>query len=199
MLQVQRFPSDMAAFAVDRQEPRRCLVSGLFEEPVQVGETTRTFYTYLKPGLVYNRPCLVVAPPDDMPVLDYLEKSPWLAFAEAHDLFLHVLIPGKDGWDLTGADADYMNRVYVQINGRRSYVVMQDNIYAVGVGKGVGICSVVVAAFEGQNIGLGDLRFFGEFTIQKINRVVEVTIEQVIAKAQHENVLAFQGGLEIEV
>lgn len=160
MLQVQRFPSDMAAFAVDRQEPRRCLVSGLFEEPVQVGETTRTFYTYLKPGLVYNRPCLVVAPPDDMPVLDYLEKSPWLAFAEAHDLFLHVLIPGKDGWDLTGADADYMNRVYVQINGRRGYVVMQDNIYAVGVGKGADVAQQAVMKMSSEWSGLatfGDL------------------------------------------
>lgn len=160
MLQVQRFPSDMAAFAVDRQEPRRCLVSGLFEEPVQVEETTRTFYTYLKPGLVYNRPCLVVAPPDDMTVLDYLEKSPWLAFAEAHALFLHVLIPGKDGWNLTGTDADYMNHVYVQINGRRSYVVMQDNIYAVGVGKGADVAQQAVMKMSSEWSGLatfGDL------------------------------------------
>lgn len=160
MLQPKQFPSDMGVFPVDRTEPRCCLVSGLFEEPVKVGESTRTFYTYLKPGLVYNQPCLVVAPPDDVPVLEYLEKSPWIAFAEAHDLFLHVLIPGKDGWDLSGADADYMNRVYVQINGRRGYVVMQDNIYALGVGKGADVAQQAVMKMSSEWSGLatfGDL------------------------------------------
>lgn len=160
MLQVQQFPSDMGIFEVDRQQPRRCLVSGLFEEQVQVGDVTRTFYTYLKPGLVYNQPCLVVAPPDDIPVLEYLEQSPWIALAQAHDLFLHVLLPGEQGWDLSGADADYMNRVYMQINSRRGYVIMQDNIYALGVGKGADVAQQAVMKMSSEWSGLatfGDL------------------------------------------
>ena len=160
MLEVKTFPKDMSELEVDHTEPRRCLVSGLFEEPVEVNGQTRTFYTYIHPDLVYNQPCLVVAPPDGMPVLDYLEQGPWLAFAKEHNIFLHVLIPGPGGWDLDGADADYMNRVYVQINGRRGYVAMQDNIYAVGVGGGSTVAQQAVMKMSSEWSGLatfGDL------------------------------------------
>lgn len=160
MLEVKTFPKDMSEPEVDHTEPRRCLVSGLFEEPVEVNGQTRTFYTYIHPDLVYNQPCLVVAPPDGMPVLDYLEQGPWLAFAKEHNIFLHVLIPGPGGWDLDGADADYMNRVYVQINGRRGYVAMQDNIYAVGVGGGSTVAQQAVMKMSSEWSGLatfGDL------------------------------------------
>ena len=160
MLEVKTFPKDMSELEVDHTEPRRCLVSGLFEEPVEVNSQTRTFYTYIHPDLVYNQPCLVVAPPDGMPVLDYLEQGPWLAFAKEHNIFLHVLIPGPGGWDLDGADADYMNRVYVQINGRRGYVAMQDNIYAVGVGGGSTVAQQAVMKMSSEWSGLatfGDL------------------------------------------
>ena len=60
MLEVKTFPQDMSTLEVDRTEPRRCLMSGLFEEPVEVGGRTRSFYTYIHPGLVYNQPCVAV-------------------------------------------------------------------------------------------------------------------------------------------
>lgn len=160
MLEVKTFPQDMSVFEVDHAEPRRCLVNGLFEEPVEVNGQTRTFYTYIHPDLVYNQPCVVVAPPADVPVLEYLETGPWLAFAREHNVFLHMLIPGPGGWDLDGADADYMNRVYVQINGRRGYVAMQDNIYAVGVGVGATVAQQAVMKMSSEWSGLatfGDL------------------------------------------
>lgn len=160
MLEVKTFPQDMSALEIDCTEPRRCLVTGLFEEPVDVNGETRSFYTYIKEGLLYNQPCVVVAPPDNVPVLDYLENSPWLAFAEKHDVFLHVLKPKEGGWDLDGADADYMNRVYVQVNGRRGYVAMQDNIYAMGVGSGATVAQQAVMKMSSEWSGLatfGDL------------------------------------------
>ena len=160
MLEVKTFPQDLGTVEVDHQQMRRCLFAGLFEETVQVGQSSRTFYTYLKPGLLYNQPCLVVAPPDDVPVLDYLERSPWMALAEKQDLFLHVLIPGEGGWNLDGADADYMNQVYIQINSRRGYVTMQDNIYAVGVGRGAVVAQQAVMKMSSEWSGLatfGDL------------------------------------------
>ena len=154
MLEVKTFPQDMSVLDVDPAQPRRCLVSGLFEEPVEVNGATRTFYTYIADGLLYNQPCVVVAPPDGVPPLDYLERSPWLAFAQKHKVFLHLLIPGEKGWDLDGADADYMNRVYVQVNGRRSYVAMQDNIYAVGVGRGATVAQQAVMKMSSEWSGL---------------------------------------------
>ena len=161
MLEVKTFPKDMSAFEVDRQVPRRCLTDGLFEETVEVNGAVRRFYTYIKRGLLYNQPCLVVAPPDDIPVLEYLEKSPWISLAEEHALFLHILIPEDDGWDMTGGDADYMNKAFVQINARRGYVVMQDNIYAIGVENGATIAQQAVMKMSSEWSGLatfGDMK-----------------------------------------
>lgn len=160
MLQVQPIPTNMESYPVDPTQLRRCLISGLFEEQVEAGGKLRTFYTYLKPGLVYDQPCLVVAPPDGVPTLEYLEQSPWMALAQKHDLFLHVLVPQAGGWDLTGADADYMNAVYVRINSRSSYVVIQDNIYAIGVGRGASVAQQAVMKMSSEWSGLatfGDL------------------------------------------
>ena len=168
MLQVQTFPQDLGNVDVDRKQMRRCLFTGLFEETVEVGQTTRTFYTYLKAGLVYNQPCLVVAPPDNVPVLEYLEHSPWMALAEAHDLFLHVLVPAPQGWDLGGADADYMNQVYVQINSRHGYVVVQDNIYAFGVGRGATVAQQAVMKMSSEWSGLAT---FGDLAPQALLNV----------------------------
>ena len=161
MLEIKSFPEDMSIFEVNRQQPRRCLIDGLFEETVEVNGTVRRFYTYIKQGLLYNQPCIVVAPPDDTSVLEYLERSPWIGLAEEKDLFLHVLIPEDGGWDITGSDADYMNKAYVQINARRGYVAMQDNIYAIGVGNGATIAQQAVMKMSSEWSGLatfGDLR-----------------------------------------
>lgn len=160
MLQVQPIPTNMESYPVDPTQLRRCLISGLFEEQVEAGGKLRTFYTYLKPGLVYDQPCLVVAPPDGVPTLEYLEQSPWMALAQKHDLFLHVLVPQAGCWDLSGVDSDYMNAVYVRINSRSSYVVIQDNIYAIGVGRGASVAQQAVMKMSSEWSGLatfGDL------------------------------------------
>ena len=150
----------MSVLDVDHNEPRRCLVNGLFEESVEVNGKIRTFYTYITEGLVYNQPCVVVAAPDTESATDYLEHSPWLDFADRHHVFLHVLVSGPGGWSLDGDDADYMNRVYVQINGRRGYVTMQDNIYAFGVDRGAIVAQQAVMKMSSEWSGLatfGDL------------------------------------------
>ena len=58
MLEVKTFPKDMSVFEVNRSDARECFLSGLFEETVKLENGTRSFYTYLKPGLRYNRPHL---------------------------------------------------------------------------------------------------------------------------------------------
>ena len=144
----------MSVLDVDHNEPRRCLVNGLFEESVEVNGKIRTFYTYITEGLVYNQPCVVVVAPDSESVSDYLEHSPWLDFADRHHVFLHVLVSGPGGWSPDGDDADYMNRVYVQINGRRGYVTMQDNIYAFGVDRGATVAQQAVMKMSSEWSGL---------------------------------------------
>ena len=159
MLEVKSFPKDMSVLDVDHNEPRKCLVNGLFEESVEVNGRIRTFYTYITKGLVYNQPCVVVAAPDDGNVLDYLGRSHWFDFADRHHVFLHILKSEDGGWNFDGADADYMNRVYVQINGRSGYVAMQDNIYAFGVGRGATVAQQAVMKMSSEWSGLAT---FGE-------------------------------------
>ena len=159
MLEVKRFPKDMSVFEVNRADAKQCFLSGLFEETVKLDSGAWSFYTYLKPGLHYNQPCLVVAPPASASVLTWLEESCLLSLAEDHDLFLHVLIPENGAWDLGGADADYMNKVYMQIQSRQAYVTMQDNIYALGLGEGAVIAQQAVMKMSSEWSGLAS---FGE-------------------------------------
>lgn len=171
MLEVKQFPRDMSVFEVDRTEAKRCLLSGLFEESVEVDGAPRRFYTYLKPGLCYNQPCLVVAPPEGVSVPEYLEDSFWIRFADRHDLFLHILSPEKGEWDLEGGDADYMNKVYIQIQSRQFYITMQDNIYAVGLGAGATVAQQAVMKMSSEWSGLAS---FGDLAPQ-VMRNAEIT------------------------
>lgn len=163
MLEAKIFPKDMSTFEVNRADAKQCFLSGLFEENVRLENGTRSFYTYLKKGLHYNQPCLVIAPPASGSVLTWLEESCWLSFADDHDLFLHVLIPENGMWDLGGADADYMNKVYMQIQSRQAYVTMQDNIYALGIGDGAIIAQQAVMKMSSEWAGLAS---FGELNGQ---------------------------------
>ena len=98
-MDVKQFAADMSSFEINRENPRECFQSGLFEETLEVGGTERKFYTYLKPGLVYNQRCLIVVPDDQVPVLDYLENSFWLDFAnkEVRSKHNHVLVLMQKG------------------------------------------------------------------------------------------------------
>ena len=135
MLEIKTFPQDMSSFAVDHQDPRRCLVSGVFEETVDVQGTPRTFYTYLTPGLRYNQPCLVVAAPEGVSGPEYLEKSAWMTFADEHKLFLFLAVPEKDHWKLDGSDADYFNKVYLQI---KDWLCAGDELGEIKVAEPIG-------------------------------------------------------------
>ena len=91
MLTSKEFPKDMGSLPIDFTNTKKCLVSGLFREQVEWGGRTRTFYTYLAPGLTYDRNCLIVAPPDDVPVLEFIENGFWREFADQEQIFLHFL------------------------------------------------------------------------------------------------------------
>lgn len=165
MLEVKHFPADMSIFEVNRRDMKQCFVSGLFEESAELAGRRRIFYTYLKPGLQYNRPCLVVAPPATESVLTWLEESCWMALADKYDIFLHILVPEKGCWDLNGKDAAYMNKVYMQIQARQYYVTMQDNIYALGLGEGAVIAQQSVMEMSSEWAGLAT---FGELNEKAI-------------------------------
>lgn len=159
MMKINEFPKDMSSLPIDFSNMKKCLLSGLFRECVEVHGEKRNFYTYLTPGLSYNQPCLIIAPSDDMSVLEFMENGFWEKFAEKEKVFLHILEPNST-WKLDGTDADYMNQVYIQVQSRKYYVTMQDNIYAFGIGKGATIAQQAAMKMTSEWSGLatfGDL------------------------------------------
>ena len=171
MLEIKHFPSDMSALEIDRTDAKRCLISGLFEETAKVGDTQRRFYTYIAPGLHNNQPCLVLVPPEDVAVTDFLEKSFWLDFAEKNQFFLHILEPENGKYRLDGTDSAYMNKVYVEIQSRRFYVTMQDNIYAVGLGGGAAVAQQAAMEMSSEWSGLATFGEMAPEVLQSSQRV----------------------------
>ena len=160
MLEVKTFPQNLAEIQPDPAHISRCLFTGLFEETVDVNGKPRKFYTYLKPGLCYVRPCVFLIPDDDENTLKYLEESFWIDFANKADVFLFVLTPENDKWNLNGDDADYMNRVYMEVQSRNYYVTIQDTMYAAGIGTGAVVAQQAAMKMTSEWAGLatfGDL------------------------------------------
>lgn len=190
MLDIKKFPEDKSIFKIDKCHINQCLFSGLFEETVEVGGEKRRFLTYLTPNLEYDHECIVVALPAAFSAEQFLEDGFWLEFADKKKIFLHILIPENNQWKEDGQDADYMNRVYVQIQSRNNYVVIQDNIYAVGVGDGAVIAQQAVMKMTSEWSGLatfGDMSanaMLNAEAIQKQENVGKVELVLSASKSQ---------------
>lgn len=154
MITINRFPKKMDQYPVDKTNLRKCLVSGLFEEQIEINGCLRCFYTYLTPGLEYDSKCLVVVPPADIDIQEYLQNSPWISFAETKKIFLHILKSADGTWSYDGSDADFMNKVYMKIQARDYYVTMQDNIYAIGVGDGATVAQQAIMKMTSEWAGM---------------------------------------------
>jgi len=190
MLTIKKFPEDRSNIPIDKANLNRCLFSGLYEESVEVNRQTRKFYTYLTPNLEYDRNCVIIVPPAEQSIHQFLEEGFWMKFAEKEKVFLHILLPESNKWNEDGSDADYMNRVYVQIQSRNNYVVIQDNLYAIGIGDGAVIAQQAVMKMTSEWSGLatfGDMSpmaMFNAEVSQKQENVGKVELELSASKCQ---------------
>ena len=170
-MMLKSFPEDMSALTVDPCDLGRTLIDGCYKQTVEVQGRSREFFTYIPEGTESCRPCLVVAPPSGEDGLEYMERSGLKAFADEKKMFLFLMIPEDGGWDLSGADADFMNAVYVEAQARDYYVTMQDNFYACGIGDGADVAQQAACRMSSEWSGLmtmGDLKTdLGEITLNK--------------------------------
>lgn len=171
MLEAKSFPQNLSDIEIDRSNLKGCLFTGLYEETVEVNGKSRKFYTYLKPGLSYVRPCVFVIPDDGQDTLAYLESSFWMDFAQEADVFLFVLTPENGKWNLDGSDADYMNRVYMQVQSRNYYVTIQDTMYAAGIGTGAIVAQQAAMKMTSEWAGLAT---FGDLTAEAMRNAQSV-------------------------
>lgn len=159
-LLAKQMPEKMQEFSVNPDNLRQVPVAGAFWQNVTVRGKKRRFITYIPENMSHCRPCIVAALPSGESILEYMEKSRLKAFADKKKLFLFVLVPEGDAWDLSGTDADYMNMVYVEAQARDYYVTMQDNFYALGVGDGADVAQQAACRMSSEWSGLmtiGDL------------------------------------------
>lgn len=171
MLEVKSFPQNLSDLKINKSNLKECLFTGLYEETVEVNGQSRKFYTYLKPGLSYVRPCVFVIPDDGQDTLAYLEGSFWMDFAQKADVFLFVLTPENGKWNLDGSDADYMNRVYMQVQSRNYYVTIQDTMYAAGIGTGAVVAQQAAMKMTSEWAGLAT---FGDLTAEAMGNAQSV-------------------------
>lgn len=159
-LTIRHFPEEMEQLPVDPENLNRVLLSGLFEEKAKTAEGERPFYTFIPENLEYDQQCLVIAPPAQADIPEFLESSGLRQFAEEKQLFLFFLKAEDGKWDLSGKDAAYMNAVYVAAQARDHYITMQDNFYALGFGNGADVAHQAVMTSSSEWSGLltvGDL------------------------------------------
>lgn len=165
------FPEDMSALPVDPTDLGRTLVDGCFKQSVEVQGQKREFITYIPEKTASCSPCLVVAPPSGEDGLEYIERSGLKEFADEKKLFLFVMIPENAAWNLSGADADFMNAVYVEAQARDYYVTMQDNFYACGIGDGADVAQQAACRMSSEwsrLMTMGDLQTsLEEITLNK--------------------------------
>ena len=57
-MDIKRFPEKMGDLPIDFSNPKRTLISGLFQETAKVGGQPRKFLTYIPEDLDYCQPCL---------------------------------------------------------------------------------------------------------------------------------------------
>lgn len=134
-IRVEQWPQNMYEIPVNPHDMHSCLVHGLFEENVEAGGKTRKYFTYLTDNLPSSSPCLIVAADAANSGAEFLQQSGLIELADKEKFFLHLLQPDDGCWDASG-DADYMNQVYAQVQKRKYYVIVQENIYGLGIGDG---------------------------------------------------------------
>lgn len=136
---IQTMPEAMGRLPVDRQNMRRCQLTGLYREQTPpIGGRPREFLTYLAPELEYDRNAVLVVPPSGCDPVRFLEESGLRALADEEKFFLHLLVPEAGGWALDGETAGAVQGMFAAVTSRQYYVTMvkQDNFYLLGFGDG---------------------------------------------------------------
>ncbi len=183
-MKLKQMPENMAEYPVDLAHPNRTLISGLFEENVDTADGKRRFYTYIPENLENCSPCLVAAIPAVADPETYIDQSGLAAFADENRLFLFLAVSEGNHWKTDGSDAEYLNAVYVAVQGRDYYVTMQDNIYLCGIEDGAYVAQQAAVQMSSEwsaLISLGDITgeigVSGQKTVAKEQGDVELAVE----------------------
>ncbi len=146
---------------VDMDDPGRSTICGAFRQYVKIGENTRSMITYMPEDWRQNNRCIVIAPPSDAEVTQFLVSSGLKKFADNTKVLLCVIEPANGAWNTDGSDSRFMNAAFKATQAREYYVVMQDAVYGMGFGDGAVIAHQAVLNMTSEYSGLAT---FGPIT-----------------------------------
>lgn len=164
-------PEKGADLPVDFKDPGKFQIAGLFRQTWVVDGVSRSVLTYAAEGLHYNCPCLIIAPPSHLEIVEFLQTGEFIKLAERNQILLVILETLNGAWDFSGKDADFMNSVYKNVQAREYYVVMQDCIYAAGFGDGASIAQQAVMKMTSEWSGLVTYGNFNDYVMLNAGNV----------------------------
>lgn len=120
---------------LDLNDPYKTTISGLFEQPVTVGEDTRTSYVYIGAENRQSEPFVMLLPDSSVDDINaWLSETGWQALADEQGLIVSVA-QTADGW--SEDEIAYLDSLYTVNHARGHYNAQKGNNYMAAYGDAV--------------------------------------------------------------
>lgn len=134
----QQLPETASMYgALDLSDPYKTTISGLFEQPVDLGEgVIRTAYVYIGAENRQSEPFVLLMPDSGVDDVNaWLQQTGWQAIADAEGLIVAVAMSNEGAaWDAE-ADIAYLNKLYSVTHARGHYNAQKGNNYMAAYGN----------------------------------------------------------------
>lgn len=172
-MEVQSFPEAPAVYAeaVDKANPIATIFTGAYRLTMPVGEEERTVVVYLAEGYAQTQGFVMLVPDSGMTATQVLEEGGWKDVADKHQLYLMVLEPDGERYDLSyeGRDFAYIAAATDLADTRNYWRQPEGRNYMVGYGDGASLALLSaeatlpsvwagVATFGDMELGAADIQ-----------------------------------------
>lgn len=142
-LDVQTFPEPPALYSevVKPENPLESLFTGAYRVPLTVGEEERSVVVYLAEGFAQVQGFVMIVPASGMTAEQALEEGGWKDVADENELYLMVLEPDSEAYDLSedGRDMAYITAATALADSRDYWRQPEGRNYMVGYGDGASL------------------------------------------------------------
>ena len=172
-IRVQDFPAIGSMYEkLDLNDPYKTVVSGLFREPVKVGESEREFLVYIAESNRQANPYICLIPDAGQDPVEFLVESGWKEIADGSGSIIVIMRPLEGAWDFE-RDLPYLKAMYSQSRKRQWYNVQKGNSYLAGYADGASMAqqwSMIDPAAFASMASFGNLAVSEDFMISAAGR-----------------------------
>ncbi len=142
-MKIQKWPDDPSVLQLNKDNMNISVFNGLYEETIEFEGENKHFYTYITDGIVNARSAVVAAIPSGCDPAAYMELSGLKDLADKEKLYVHVFTSNEEYRDIE-KEARLMNKIGEALIDSHNYVVLRENIYALGIGEGAAAAHIAV-------------------------------------------------------